>query len=76
MRTLTRERLLELHEEWRNGRRSKNAIERQELNDPRSHGKLITKLWRDIGLETEAEHPMITENRRLRSLLDEHGIPH
>lgn len=62
------------HIEWTNGR-SKNEIERDELGRPEPHGKLITELWRErLGLETEEEHPLVVENRRLRSLLEENGI--
>lgn len=45
--------------EWLDGR-SKNDIERVELGDNSSHGKKITKLWRDrLHIETEKEHPLI-----------------
>jgi hypothetical protein len=61
-------------EQWHNGR-SKNDIEREELGDPASHGKHITKLWREVlGVETEHEHPLVADNRRLRGLLEDNGI--
>lgn len=59
--------------EWQEGR-SKNDIELVELNDPASHGKNITALWRSIGLETEKPHPMVVENERLLQKLKDHGI--
>jgi hypothetical protein len=60
--------------EWLKGR-SKNDIERRELSDPYSHGKRITRLWREVlGTETEETHPMRTEIMRLRALLEMHGI--
>lgn len=62
-----------LHQQWLDGR-SKNDIERVEFNDPYSHGKFITRLWREIGLETEREHPLSVENRRLKDILDANGI--
>jgi hypothetical protein len=65
--------LIELHKEWVEGR-SKNDIERVEFNDPASHGKHITRLWREIGIETEAIHPLVAENARLRDLLERNGI--
>ena len=61
----TKEQLENWHYEWEQGR-SKNDIERIELNNPRAHGKLITKLWRQIGIETEEEHRLVIENRKLR----------
>lgn len=33
------------HDEWTNGR-TKNDIERVELERPEPHGKLTTELWR------------------------------
>ena len=62
--------------QWQNEGRSKNDIERNELQDPFSHGKRISRLWRErLNWETEDEHRLVTENRRLRKLLTEHGIP-
>jgi hypothetical protein len=68
--------LIDLHRQWQGGR-SKNDIERVEFNDPYSHGKSITRMWRDIGLETERPHPMKaevkslrTENDRLRAMVE------
>lgn len=58
------------HGEWSAGRANKNAIERTVLGDPFSHGKLISRLWRGIGLETERVHPLVVENRRLRAEVD------
>lgn len=47
--------------------RTKNDIEREELGDPKSHGKRITRLWRErLGVETEAVHPLVTAVRELR----------
>jgi hypothetical protein len=70
----TNGQLLGWHQEWQNGR-TKNDIERVELDDPASHGKYITRLWRErLGFETEDEHPMVTENHRLRSVLEANGI--
>lgn len=63
-----------LYREWREGR-SKNDIERKEFNDPYSHGKLATKIFREVlGIETEETHPMVKENRRLRRILIRNGI--
>lgn len=43
---------------WLNGR-SKNDIERLYYHDPRSHGKLMTHLFREVlGIETERPHPL------------------
>ena len=66
-------RLRELHTGWLNGR-TKNDIERREMNYPRSHGQEISRQWRAIGLETVREHPMVTEVHRLRGILDLNGI--
>lgn len=61
-------------QDWQEGR-SKNDIERTEFDDPSSHGKKISKLWRErLGVETEASHRMVTENRRLRQKLVSFGI--
>ena len=62
------------YSQWLGGR-TKNEIERTELNDPKSHGKMITRLWRDnLGIETEEDHPMVSEICRLRQLLINNGI--
>ncbi len=72
----TDEELETWYQQWLSGR-SKNSIERDELNDPRSHGKYITRMWRDrLHYETEEEHHLVEEVRRLRSLLEQHGIPY
>jgi hypothetical protein len=61
-------------QQWEQGR-TKNDIEREELGDVTSHGKYITRLWREhLGVETENEHPLVTENRRLRNALRSNGI--
>lgn len=61
--------------EWRRKERTKNEIERTELDDPKSHGKLITRLWRErLRIETEAVHPLRREVGRLRRKLLAHGI--
>lgn len=61
--------------DWRAGRATKNDIERNFMQDPKSHGKNITRLWRErLGVETEGVHPMVTENQRLRDLLEMNGI--
>lgn len=40
---------------------SKNDIERNEYNDVKSHGKLMSQLFRDVlGIETEKPHPLQT----------------
>jgi Tfp pilus assembly PilM family ATPase len=60
-------------QEWEDGR-TKNDIERVELNDPCSHGKAITQMWRlQLGIETEAVHPMRAEINRLRQLVIDLG---
>lgn len=70
----TKTQLRKLLKEWENGR-SKNDIERKEFGNPVSHGKFITKLWREeLGVETEATHPLVTENKRLKKLLADNGI--
>lgn len=71
---ITDAQLIQWGKEWRKGR-SKNDIERQELDDPKSHGKYITRLWRErLGVETEDVHPLVWENMRLRNLLEKHGV--
>jgi hypothetical protein len=66
--------LVRWHDEWKNGR-TKNDIERVELDDPASHGKQITRLWRQyLNVETEDVHPLVHENARLRDLLERNGI--
>lgn len=63
------------YEEWQNGR-SKNEIERIEMNDPSSHGKAITKLWRnELGIETEGRHGALNHIDYLERLLTENGVP-
>lgn len=48
--------------------RAKSEIEYTELNDPSSHGKRITKLWRDqLGVETEGQSALAAENQRLHA---------
>lgn len=65
--TPTTEQLRVWFNEWARGDRSKNQIEREELGKPQPHGKLITRLWRqELGIETEATHPLVEENERLR----------
>ena len=62
-------------QQWARGDRNKNEIERDELDDPRSHGKKITGLWRDqLGIETETMHPMMRHIITLEALLEEKGI--
>ena len=62
--------------DYRRGR-SKNDIERRELNDPYSHGKRMSRLWREVlGVETEHEHPAITEVHRLIAICDDNMIQH
>ena len=61
--------------EWRQGVRSKTAIERRYLGVSTHHGKLFTKLVRHhLGLETEQRHPLHAEVMRLRQLLERNGI--
>lgn len=63
--------LRKLHREWLHGR-TKNDIEREVFNDPASHGKYITRMWREIlGIETEEEHPLVIENRALKETIKE-----
>lgn len=62
--------------QWNSGEVSKSTIERTVLGDPYSHGKLITRLWRSKGWETEKVHPMQIEIRRLITILEENGIEH
>jgi hypothetical protein len=70
----TNEDLFTWYNQWKAGR-SKNDIERRELDKPQAHGKLITRLWRErFNIETEGVHPLVTENQRLRELLETHGI--
>lgn len=71
--SVTDSTLVRLYDEWQEGR-SKVDIERAELGDVQSHGKAITRLWRErLGVETEAVHPLVLENRRLRKLVAELG---
>lgn len=64
-----------MYAEWREGRRSKSAIERRYLGKATHHGKLFTKLVRDfLGEETQRPHPLHAEVQRLRRLLEAHGI--
>lgn len=64
---LTKTQLRKWLNEWKRGR-FKNDIERKELADPSSHGKRISLLWREeLGVETEEEHPLVTENRELKA---------
>ena len=73
--TPTTEELARWYQEWSEGIRTKSQIEREELNDPSSHGKTITALWRNrLGIETEDTHPLVIENDRLRGLLDSNDI--
>ena len=61
--------------QWQRSERTKNEIEREEMNDPRSHGKAITRLWRErLGVETEAIHPLRLEVDRLLRILADHNI--
>ena len=69
----TKAALLELHRQWKAGR-SKVDIERHEFGNWTSQAKLITQLWREIGLETEEPHPMMLEVARLQSLCTLYGI--
>jgi len=63
-----------LHSEWEDGR-SKNDIERSVFNDPASHGKAITRIWRvRLGIETEKRRSSSLEIDRLTALLIENGI--
>lgn len=71
---ITNRELSQWFGQWVRGDRTKNEIERTELNDPASHGKKITRLWREMGLETERTHPLVIENERLRELLRANGI--
>ena len=72
--TITDNELKLWGKQWRRGR-SKNDIERTEMNDPYSHGKRITRLWRErLNVETEEDHPMRREIQRLRDLLERSGI--
>lgn len=67
---LTDDQLQTWLDQWSYEGRSKNDIERKHMDDPYSHGKRITRLWRDrLGVETEEQHPMRREIRRLRALL-------
>ena len=70
---ITDNALRSLYSEWEDGR-TKVDIEREDLLDLTSHGKTITRLWRDrLGIETEGVHPLVIENRRLRKLVAELG---
>jgi hypothetical protein len=61
--------------EWRYRGRAKNDIERHELMDTKSNGKRMSRLWRErLGKETERVHPLVRENRRLRSVLISCGV--
>jgi hypothetical protein len=70
--------------EWERGERSKSEIEVTEFGDSYSHGKRITKLWRDrLDVETEKKSAMAEELKRVRAelrkahtLLDKHSIPY
>lgn len=68
--------LRQWYAEWDNGNgRTKSEIEVTELGDSYSHGKKITRLWRDrLGIETQEEHRLVAEVRRLKRLLDKHKI--
>jgi hypothetical protein len=59
---------------WEAGDMTKSDID-TELGHPNGHGKWVTGQWRSIlGVETEQEHRLVAENRRLKGLLDTNGI--
>lgn len=54
MVTVSKGTLRFLYLQWEKGNASKSQLEREYLDDTKSHGKRITKLWRDVlGVETE-----------------------
>lgn len=60
-----------MYDRWLKGE-SKNKIEREMLDDPKSHGKAFSRIVREeLGIETEDEHPMIVENKRLKLRIKE-----
>ena len=64
-----------MYREWKDGSRSKSAIERRYIGKTTHHGKLFTKLVREhLHIETEAKSPLVVEVARLRHLLQANGI--
>lgn len=74
--------VLDQFERWKSGE-PKNVIEREDYNDAKSHGKLMSKLFREVlGIETEASSALQRRydakceelrkaNRRIEDLLQE-----
>lgn len=70
-----------MYQQWQRGV-PKTHLEAQYLHKTQSHGKLFSSLVkRYLGHETERTHPLAEEaarlrdeNRRLRDLLQRHGI--
>lgn len=75
-RDVPREELWYWYCQWKDKKVTKNTIERTVLGDPYAHGKLITRLWREQGWETEKVHPMLIEIRRLITLCEKNGVVH
>jgi hypothetical protein len=73
---ISKAQLRRLLKEWENGR-PKSRIEKEELNDPDSNGKRMSRLWREeLGVETEGVHPMTRKIERLRQqVIDLGGDP-
>lgn len=66
--------LRRMYEEWQHGV-PKSFLEEKYLKKTESHGKLFSSLVRRfLGKETEKQHPLVTENERLRALLRSRGV--
>lgn len=64
----------DMYRAWINGM-NKSDIERRYLGTGRAHGKRFSSMVKKhLGIDTEKEHQLTVENRRLRSLLKAHGI--
>lgn len=49
---VTNARLRSLHKQWVAGKRSKIGIEEHELGNVTARGKVITRLWAKLGLDS------------------------
>ena len=66
--------LRQMYEEWHSGT-PKSTLEARYLGKSSSHGKVFTGLVRRyLGIETERRSSLASENKRLRALLEAHGI--
>ena len=69
-----RELAQEMFRKWISGT-PKSHLEERYLGTSQAHGKRFSNMVKShLDIETERQHPMAAENKRLRELLRNHGI--